>query len=120
MLPRHAVRRDWVYSRDVAAGLIMLLDAQSTRHSVYNLSAGGGWGAVAQWCARLRAAYPRFDCRIATADEKPNIGYTDRDRFDMDIGRMAGEFGFRPRTTDEAYDDYLDWLRRVPEALIIS
>lgn len=114
VLPPHRVRRDWVYSRDVAAGLIALLDAESTRHAVYNLSAGGEWGGVAEWCARLQAAYPRFGYRIAAEDEKPNIGYTDRDRYPMDIGRMASEFGFKPRTTGEAYDDYLDWLRRVP------
>jgi nucleoside-diphosphate-sugar epimerase len=118
VLPQHAVRRDWVYSRDVAAGLIMLLDAAATRHVVYNLSAGGEWGGVAEWCARLKAAYPRFDYRSAAPNEKPNIGYTDRDRCAMDIGRMAGEFGLKPRTTAEAYDDYLDWLRRVPEAAV--
>ena len=120
VLPVHAVRRDWVYSRDVAAGLVTLLDAKSTRHAVYNLSAGGEWGGVDEWCARLQAAYPRFDYRTAAADEKPNIGYTDRDRCPLDIGRMAGEFGFSPRTTSEGYDDYLDWLRRVPEALVKS
>jgi nucleoside-diphosphate-sugar epimerase len=118
VLPPHAVRRDWVYSRDVAAGLVMLLDAKSTRHAVYNLSAGGEWGGVDAWCARLQAVYPRFAYRVAAADETPNIGYTDRDRCPLDIGRMASEFGFKPRTTAEAYDDFLGWLQRVPEALI--
>ncbi len=114
VLPPHAVRRDWVYSRDVAAGLLILLDAKSPRHAVYNLSAGGEWGGVDEWCARLQAAYPRFGYRTAAADEKPNVDYTDRDRCAMDIGRMAREFDFKPRGTAVAYDDYLDWLRRVP------
>jgi len=117
LLPQHAVRRDWVYSRDVAAGLIMLLDAKSPRHAVYNLSAGGDWGNVDVWCARLKSDYPRFEFRTAADDEKPNIGYTDRDRCALDIGRMAGEFAFRPRSTTDAFDDYLDWLRRTPGAL---
>ncbi len=116
VLPRHAVRRDWVYSRDVAAGLIMLLDARTTRHAVYNLSAGGDWGPVDEWCARLKAAYPRFDCRVAAPSEPPNIGYTDRDRCALDIGRMVSEFGFKPRATAAGFDDYLDWLRRTPDA----
>lgn len=115
VLPQHAVRRDWVYSRDVAAGLITLLDARNVRHAVYNVSAGGGWGGVDEWCARLKAEYPRFEYRTAAAGEKPNIGYTDRDRCPLDIGRMVSEFGFKPRTTATAYDDYLDWLRRVPD-----
>ena len=118
VLPQHPVRRDWVYSRDVAAGLIMLLDAQSTRHAVYNLSAGGEWGGIEEWCARLQAAYPRFACRTASASEKPNIGYTDRDRCPLDIGRMVSEFGFKPHTTAEAYDGYLDWLVNIPAALV--
>lgn len=117
VLPRHTVRRDWVYSRDVAAGLLMLLDAGATRHAVYNLSAGGEWGGVAEWCERLRAAYPRFEWRTAAQGEQPNIGYTDRDRGAMDIGRMVNEFGLRPRTTAQGYDDYLDWLARVPRDL---
>jgi len=117
VLPQHAVRRDWIYSRDVAVGLILLLDAESTRHAVYNLSAGGDWGPVQEWCARLRAAYPRFDYRIAASGEVPNIGYTDRDRCPLDIGRMVSEFGFSPRATDAGFDDYLDWLQSTPGAI---
>jgi nucleoside-diphosphate-sugar epimerase len=117
LLPQHAVRRDWVYSRDVAAGLILLLNAKATRHAVYNLSAGGEWGGIEEWCGRLRAAYPRFGCRTAVANEKPNIGYTDRDRCPLDIGRMVSEFGFKPHATAEAYDGYLEWMGRMPGAL---
>ena len=117
VLPQHAVGRDWIYSRDVAGGLILLLEAESTRHAVYNLSAGGDWGAVQKWCARLKAAYPRFDYRIAASGEAPNIGYTDRDRCPLDIGRMVSEFGFSPRATDAGFDDYLDWLQSTPGAI---
>jgi UDP-glucose 4-epimerase len=117
LLPQHAVRRDWVYSRDVATGLVMLLNAQSTRHAVYNLSAGGDWGSVDEWCARLERAYPRFSCRTAANDEPPNVGYTDGDRCPLDIGRMLSEFGFNPRTTAQGFDEYLEWLRQVPDAL---
>ena len=115
VLPQHVVRRDWIYSRDVAGGLILLLDAESTRHAVYNLSAGGDWGPVQEWCARLKAAYPRFDYRIAADGEVPNIGYTDRARCPLDIGRMVSEFGFSPRATPAGFDDYLGWLRRMPD-----
>src|SRR3954471_21505220 len=117
LLPAHAVRRDWVYSRDVAAGLILLLDAQSTRHAVYNLSAGGEWGSIDEWCARLKGAYPRFSCRTAAKDEHSDIGYTDGDRCPLDIGRMLSEFGFKPRTTAQGFDQCLEWLRQMPDAL---
>ena len=116
VLPAHAVRRDWIYSRDIAAGLLLLLDAKTTRHAVYNLSAGGDWGAVDRWCARLKEQYSRFDWRVAVNGEAPNIGYTDRDRCPLDIGRMIGEFGFSPRSSEDAFTQYLEWLARTPDA----
>ena len=116
VLPAHAVRRDWIYSRDIAAGLLLLLDAKTTRHAVYNLSAGGDWGPVDRWCARLKEQYSRFDWRGAVNGEAPNIGYTDRDRCPLDIGRMIGEFGFSPRSSEDAFTQYLEWLARTPDA----
>ncbi len=118
LLPAHAVRRDWIYSRDIATGLIMLLDAKTTRHAVYNLSAGGDWGPVHEWCERLQAAYPRFAYRVASPSETPNIGYTDADRCPLDIGRMVSEFGFSPRPSAQAFTEYLDWMERTPDALV--
>ena len=117
LLPRHAVRREWIYSRDVAAGLVLLLDAQSTRHAVYNLSAGGEWGSVDEWCARLKSAYPQFNCSTVANDQQPNLGYTDADRCPLDIGRMVSEFGFEPRSTTQGFDQYLEWMQRYPQAL---
>ncbi len=116
VLPLHAVRRDWVYSRDVAAGLIGLLQADAPQHTVYNLSAGGDWGGVLEWCAALKSAFPRFEYRIASDGEKPTIGYTDRDRYPMDIGRIGQDIGFRPGfSLQSAYGDFIDWLKRTPD-----
>ncbi len=116
VLPAQEVSRDWVYSRDVARGLLALLDAEAPRHSVYNLSSGGAWGSVLDWCARLKAAYPGFNYRVALQGETPNIGYTDRDRYPMDVGRIMQDVGFRLRfVPPAAYDDFLDWLQRTPD-----
>lgn len=117
VLPPREVRRDWIYSRDVAAGLVALLEASAPRHFIYNLSSGFDWsGSVLAWCEILKDAYSRFDFRVAAADETPNIGYTDTDRFPMDVGRIEHDIGFKPRFTPrEALADYLEWLRRTPD-----
>lgn len=113
LTPRE-VRRDWVYSRDVAAGLIALLDEASPPHALYNLSSGIEWvNPIRQWCDALKTAYPGFDFHVAAAGEEPNIWYTDVDRGLMDIGRIAQDIGFVPRFGQtEAYANYLDWLQR--------
>ena len=113
VLPAEELTRDWVYSRDVAAGFVALLDAKEHDHGVYNLSAGIDWtGAVVRWCERLAQAFPDFRHRTAHAGETPGIHYTDRARFPMDVSRLATDIGFRARhTIDSAYDDFIAWLR---------
>ena len=115
LTPRE-VRRDWIYSRDIAAGLIALLDAPTPPHALYNLSSGVEWvNPIREWCDTLKKEYPRFEYRVAAAGEEPNIWYTDVDRSLMDVGRIAQDVGFVPRyQMIEAYADYLDWLWRAP------
>lgn len=117
ILPSREVRRDWVYSRDAAEGLVALLHAQAPRHFVYNLSSGADWGgSVLIWCGMLKAAHPRFDFRVAGEGEAPNITYTDTDRNPMDVGRMAQDIGFTPRFGPlDGLADYLEWLKRTPD-----
>lgn len=113
VLPAQELTRDWIYSRDLAAGFVALLDAPPHAHGVYNLSAGIDWtGAVLQWCARLQQAFPRFRYRVAHEGETPGIHYTDRARFPADVSRLASDIGFRARFgIDAAYDDFIDWLQ---------
>ncbi|MBX9811408.1 MAG: hypothetical protein K2Y16_07340 [Burkholderiales bacterium] len=48
--------------------------------------------------------------------EAPNIGYIDRDRHPMDIGRIVQDVGYAPRFAPRAaYADFLDWLKRTPD-----
>jgi UDP-glucose 4-epimerase len=113
ILPAREVRRDWVYSRDVAAGLVALLKAGRPRHPLYNLSSGVEWEApIARWCELLKTAFPGFTYRAAAEGEEPNVWYTDRDRCIMDIGRLEQDLQFRigyPMAA--AYADYLEWMR---------
>ncbi len=113
VLPAQELTRDWVYSRDVAAGFVALLDAKAHAHFVYNLSAGIDWtGAVVRWCERLAQAFPGFRHRTARAGETPGIHYTDRARFPMDVSRLAADINFRAGHGIEAtYDDFIAWLQ---------
>lgn len=114
ILPRKEYWRDWVYSRDVTAGLHALLRASSLRNTVYHLSSGMSWyGSFDQWCNALRAAYPRFAWRTAAIGEPPNVSFVvERDRSPMNVARIASDAGFVPRFgPQEAYPDYLDWIR---------
>ncbi len=117
VLPPREIRRDWVYSRDVAAGLVALLDADAPRHAVYHLSSGVHWGdaTMTAWCETLKTVYNDFKFRVAGPDEMGNIGYTDKDRCLMDVGRFVAEFGITPRGPPGAYADYLQWIERTPD-----
>jgi UDP-glucuronate 4-epimerase len=112
VLPRREYRRDWVYCRDVAAGIVALLDAKAPSHTLYNLSSGREWGGLTAWCERLQAAYGVFEYRIATEGECSTLAIAElRDRVVMDITRMERDIGFKPRFgPNEAYDDYTRWL----------
>lgn len=115
LLPGHEFWRDWVYSRDVAAGLVSVLKAAHLQHRLYHLSSGLDWGgSFAGWCRILKDTYPRFNWRIASNAEEPNVHQRiARDRSPMDITRIAKDVGFKPLFGPKnAYDDYIDWIRR--------
>lgn len=122
VLPSREVRRDWVYSRDVANGLMQLLFAQRPQYGMYHLSAGRDWsGFFPRWCDTLRITYPQFSWRLATPGELPNVNYqADRDRASMDIGRVTSDIGFVPQFGPrDACADFSAWIR-THEAFIAS
>lgn len=113
VLPRREARRDWVYGTDVASGILALLDAPATRHSLYNVSAGAQWSSFAtRWCEALRQLFPDFRYRLAGEGEAANVSFLgERDRALMSIERLTGETGFRPRYTDtDVFTHYAMWL----------
>jgi UDP-glucuronate 4-epimerase len=113
VLPAKEVRRDWIYSRDVAAGLAAVVRARGA-HRVYHLAAGGDWkGSMPGWCETLKKEFPAFSWRTG---ERPNVSYhAEADRALMDTGRLAADFGFKARYgAREALEDYLSWIRRNP------
>jgi UDP-glucuronate 4-epimerase len=113
LTPRE-IRRDWLYAKDAAAGIIALLEAKSPQHLTYNLSSGVEWETpVMKWCAALEAAFAGFHYHVAAAGEMPNVSYTDQDRCLMDTGRIAHELRYAPQyLRDAAYADFLEWIGR--------
>jgi len=113
LTPRE-IRRDWLYAKDAAAGIIALLEAKSPQHLTYNLSSGVEWETpVMKWCAALEAAFEGFHYHVAAAGETPNVSYTDQDRCLMDTGRIAHELCCAPQyLRDAAYADFIEWIGR--------
>jgi UDP-glucuronate 4-epimerase len=118
VLPQREFRRDWVYSRDVAAVIADLLDAPALPHALYNVSSDLAWGGLAVWCKQLQTVYPRFAYRVAADGERTNLGISElQDRGVMDIGRLARDIGYKPRFgPEQAYADYARWLREFGNA----
>ena len=113
LIPAVEFWRDWVYSRDVAAGLVELTRAAAPPAAMYHLSSGMDWiGSFPQWCEQLRSHFPRFRWRIAGGEDVPNVTFVvDRDRSPMDITRIVHDIGFQPRFgPTAAYKDYVGWI----------
>ena len=113
VLPDVRLKRDLIYSRDLAASLVSLLYAQRPAFSTYNLSVEADWGDIyVRWCRTVAGRFEEFDWRVAQSGEVPNIDYHDtRDRARMDTGRVRGDLGFAPAfPPDLALEDYVQWL----------
>lgn len=101
---------DWVYSVDVAHGVIAVLDLPATPDPVYHLSAGMRW-SVPAWCQRLQQHFPRFTFRLSDKLEECTVARNKAaPRSPMDIGRIRRDAGYEPAyLLDRAFDDYIAW-----------
>jgi nucleoside-diphosphate-sugar epimerase len=104
---------DFIYVRDVAAGLVRVLDAPDLPRVVYNLGSGVANSAVT-WCQALAAARPGFRWRLARAGEPHNVeSHTGFDRPAMRIDRLRADTGFCARFDfPAAARDWLAWYER--------
>lgn len=112
----------WVYSRDIAAGLIHLLDAPHTLRNFYNISSGIDWGSnIHQFAAALSATFPDFSWRLSTDTAEVNVPFTDtRPRARLNIAKIAAT-GWRPQFLPAAaLADYAGWARDNPDIFIPS
>ena len=115
VLPAKEVWRDWIYSHDVARGLVAVLLSGTLHYAVYHLTSGVDWrGSFPAWCETLKRAYPKFSWRVAADGERPNVNFLlVRDRAPMDIQRIVEDIGFEPQFGPrEAFADYIGWIRK--------
>jgi len=110
VLPRPGLR-DWVYARDVAQAVLLLLDAPRLNHPVYNVGSGFRW-TIEDWCRRLVARHPQLKHRLSSDPAECNIDlHGPLDRAPLAIDRLNQELGYRPRyDLDAAFTDLMAWL----------
>ncbi len=107
VLPR-PIHRDWIYARDVGAGVVRLLEApRPLAHQVFNLGPGEVW-TVAEWCERLADRFGGFKWRLGadfTVDPHGEV-----DRSPLAIERLTAATGWHPAyLLDRAFEDYMSW-----------
>jgi nucleoside-diphosphate-sugar epimerase len=108
----------WIYARDIASGLVHLLDLPPGETRLFNICSGQDWGArILEWCAKLAASFPGFSWSQSADPAAVTIRFSEtRPRGRMDISRLAAT-GWVPRFGPEAaYADYLDWVTTTPDA----
>jgi nucleoside-diphosphate-sugar epimerase len=85
---------DWVYSADVASGLVAVLDLPESPEPVYHLSSGMRWSLI-DWCARLQQRYPAFRFRVGERLDEVTPGRNKpRRRSPMAIARIRRDADF--------------------------
>ncbi|MEQ8370298.1 MAG: NAD(P)-dependent oxidoreductase [Alphaproteobacteria bacterium] len=106
---------DWIYVRDVARGLMALLDTASLEHKAYNCSYGAptALGTVLDLVGQLR---PGFRWEVVPLDQANAVMMGDPE---MTAGRWGAydnsrlrAAGWSPRPLRDGIADYLDWLAR--------
>lgn len=107
VLPRPALS-DWLYVRDAAVALVLLMDAPRLRHTTYNIAGTARW-SLEDWCRRLTQSYPATVARLSGDPAEVTVELaTPSDRAALATRRMVEETGFQPRfDLDAAFADYL-------------
>jgi nucleoside-diphosphate-sugar epimerase len=110
ILPR-AMRADWIYSRDAAAGIAAICAASDLHHAIYHVGSGS-MSDLPDWCRTLAAHYPDFRWRFAEPGEAAGIVYNlPADRAPLSIARLTRDTAFVPAyPVDKAAVDYLSWI----------
>ena len=111
----HPARGDFCYSRDIAAGLVALADADALQQVTYNLGSGQSLSAE-DWCRALAGVVPGFRWRRAAEGETANtISHVAFDRGRFDLAAITRDTGYAPAFPfDRAAADYAGWAAGPP------
>jgi nucleoside-diphosphate-sugar epimerase len=101
---------DWVYSVDVAQGVLAALNIQFNASPLYHLSAGRRWD-IAHWCEMMSSAFPGFVYELVDDQTRCTIGRTSSPtRSPMNIERIQSDLGYKPAFSPEAaFIDFIRW-----------
>ena len=115
-----AWRGDFIYSRDVAAGLVRIAAAPALSRTLYNLGSGRREN-IEDWCRALEPLFPGFRWRLAREGEAHEIeSHSGFDRGAFDISKIVREAGAAPAFDfPAAAADYVAWLERFAIVLTI-
>jgi nucleoside-diphosphate-sugar epimerase len=103
-----AVGTDYVYSRDVAAGLTKILVRGSSSQELYHLASGLTW-SLSDWLVWLKQLFPLFSYEITNQLESCTIGQNGPlPRSPMRIARIKKDFDYQPQFHGKiAFDDFI-------------
>ena len=101
---------DWVYSVDVANGVLAALNVDHKARPLYHLSAGRRWD-IANWCQMMAAAFPGFFYELVDDPTRCTIGRNASPRRSpMKIERIQEDFDYKPKFLPEAaFHDFIQW-----------
>lgn len=102
----HALQADWLYSRDAAAAIVLVLERGDLRGETFNLGAGRR-STPAEWAAAARLPEPVVDAHAPTVTARIPQG-----RPPMDIRRLSAACGYEgTREIASAAADHMAWLQ---------
>jgi UDP-glucose 4-epimerase len=103
---------DYVHVEDVARAIDALLNCAKLRFGVYNIAAGetASVGELVEWAAKKAPGFRAEVTTAETADIVQDPSLTGGMWGAYDISRITAETGWRPRSTREAFQAYIDRL----------
>jgi nucleoside-diphosphate-sugar epimerase len=106
----HTLQADWIYSRDAANALALLLDSRELQHTLYNVG-GEVQTDLPQWCACLNERWPEWRASLATKPEEATVRYgLPGTRPALSTERLRQDTGWSPAfNLATAATDFLHW-----------
>jgi nucleoside-diphosphate-sugar epimerase len=114
----HSLQADWIYSRDAANALALLLDSSDLQHKLYNVG-GEVQTDLPQWCACLSERWPQWSASLAEQPEQATVRYgLPGTRPALSTERLRQDTDWSPAfNLATAATDFLHWQSRITASL---